>query len=189
MTPPDPANLPLPHEATPPHDAPPLSPSPLDPNSSLSIQPTFLSLYDPDGFETALVTQNFSQRELIQRILTLVRDPDPKVSATGISLLNQHSRTILAQRNVSIKVKTASRSRKESPDGTDSSTTISATRILSALEQRRPVIYSTPTGTPLPADSLLPGPVSAGSNPPDHLAGAPPSGTPEGGHPPSFPAA
>ena len=94
---------------------------------------TFLGIMSPEAMEEALVEVGFSAKELHQHVVNLIRDPDPKVKAKGISLFEQmHERRLRHaghSREITINL---------SPDGIVKGGTVRGT-VLSNLPSAPPV--------------------------------------------------
>ena len=162
----DDSNL-APHECPERSEVPdPNRPDRLDPVLSATARISVISLYDPVGFDAALASARFSQAELINKIVLLIRDPDPKVSAQGITLLNQVARGVISASQATLKVSNL-KGLPHAPDSNPSD--VSPQRILSALQSPYgPPTYSgTASARPLPspAPSQSPPPSSAPEDP------------------------
>lgn len=119
---------------------PPLPPNPLTPVDPQSA-PILMSFFSASGAELALQRSEFTQEELIKRLVEHVRHPNPKVSQGGVRLFLGYLRGVAAANGAFARAQLTRHG--SDADGNPVTNTITAT-VLNGLN--RPLPPATPDG-------------------------------------------
>lgn len=97
--------------------------------------PALLAFFDLDGASLALAQSEFTQEELIRKLVEYVRHPSPKVAQTGIRQFLAYLTTVA---KFSGAVASAKRTLVSNPDGSPLVTETLSRSVLSTLTRKAP---------------------------------------------------